>query len=272
MACAVWDVANTIAEDGYNTVTRTLLSSILTAAAIGAAAYNTIRAVSIARQEYKIGERYWDIAEDWLDYYKTEYAPVENKELKEARAVKESDGVFDAARGRARAAAWQQFKGVPAIALRRTSRYETGRRQDLLRRMATAQADALALADALGYRNERAYVLARSDERFKKLLETAKRGRNMAAAPVSFASAASTIYGHLYDQAWEGLKGAGFFLGHQLNRKDVRYPLVGIPRVTDPKQVIEDIYQPSRRPDPWYDDPEHPLRKYVNPDEPLPLP
>ena len=217
-----------VKQDGLSDSVRTAMGSILAAAAVASAAYNASQAYSIAQDEWKLAKKYWKLAENWLNYYKDYYAPVEDQELKEARALKSEQPEYGVARGRMRAASWAQFKGLMHKAVRCTSRYCTGKRQDILETVMAAQADSLALCDALGYRNERAYIEARDDVRFKRQLETAKRGRDMIADTVSFGRATAGIYGELWGQAWEGLKGAGGYLGYVANRRPIQPPVVSL--------------------------------------------
>lgn len=214
----------TEAKKGVTDVARSIFGTLLAAAAVVAAVTNAQRAISIAEQEYELAKKYWQIAENWLNYYRDYYVPVENQEVAEARAIPITEPEYDVARGRARATALIQTKGVAFKAIRNTSRYATGARQAIIAETITAQAAAVAMAEGLGYRNERAYVETRNDVRFKKMLETAKRGRNMMANNASFAELAAGIYGNMVDQAWAGLVGAGQFLGYELNRREPVYP------------------------------------------------
>lgn len=213
-----------VKQDGVTDSGRALFGRILAGVAIAGAAYNASRAVKIATDEWFMAKKYWRIARNWLDYYKDYYAPVEDQELYEALNLKKEQPEYDAARGRARAVAWLQFRDVIRQAMRCTSRYCTGLRQDMLADLSASQADAVAMADGLGYRNERAYIEARDDVRFKKMLETAKRGRDMVADNVSLASSAAGIYGDLFNQAMAGLSGAGQYLGYWSSRNDTAYP------------------------------------------------
>lgn len=209
---------------GVTDAGRGTFANLLTAAAILSAGYNATRAVQIATDEWNMAKRYWRISRNWLDYYKDYYAPVEDQELAEAMNLPMTEPDYEAARGRSRVIAWLEFRGVIDKTVRCTSRYCTGLREDMLVELAAAQANAVALADGLGYRNERAYVETRNDVRFEKMLNTAKRGRDMIADNVSLAKAAAGIYGSAWDQAWEGLTGAGYFLGYQANRNPTAYP------------------------------------------------
>lgn len=199
-------------------------ADILAAAAILSAAYNAAKAVEIAVREWELAKRYWKIAKNWLDYYKDWYAPVEDQEVQEALNLEHPTPRYDIARGRARTIAWLGFVGVVNQAVRCTSKYCTGLRNDMLIKLSSAQADSLAFADGLGYRNERAYLESREDVRFDKMMNTAKRGRDMIADNVSLAKATAGIYGDIYDQAWTGLKGAGQYLGYWTHRNETRYP------------------------------------------------
>lgn len=203
---------------------RTILNYILQAAAVASAAANAAQAIQLAQKEWDLAKRYWRITQNWMDYYQNSYAPVEDQEVREALSLKDETPIYETARGRARTVAWLQFREAFRSAVRCTSKYCTGLRNDMLADLTSAQMDSVAMADGLGYRNERAYIETRSDERFKRQFETAKRGRNMTADSVSFAKAAANIYGNLFDQAWAGLTNAGQYLGYFLNRNDTAYP------------------------------------------------
>lgn len=203
---------------------HTTIGNLLAGAAIIAAGYNAARAVEIAIQEWNMAMKYWSITNSWLDHYKDHFAPVEDQELNEAMNLIKDEPEYEIARGRARAVAWIQFKNVLNTAIRCTSRYCTGLRNDMIIEMSVAQADAVVLADGLGYRNERAYIESRDDIRFDKMFNTAKRGRDMVADNVSLAKTSAGIYGDLFDQAWTGLQGAGSYLGYWASRNQTNYP------------------------------------------------
>lgn len=203
---------------------RSLFGSILSAAAIAAAAYNSVKAVSIAMQEWELAKRYWQLSRNWLDYYSSLYAPVEDMEVSEALGLEDEEPLYDTARGRARVAAYIQTKELFNRKQECLPKYHTGRREVVMMRMLAAQADAVAAADGMGHRNERAYLEARDDVRFDKQINTAKRGRNMVASNVSFANATAGIFGSLYDQTWRGLQGAGMYLGYESRRNVTAYP------------------------------------------------
>lgn len=209
---------------GTNDGERSLFGNILSAAAIVAAGYNAYKAYDIASQEWNMAKKYWRIAENWLDYYKDYYAPVEDQELDEALNLEAPEPHYDVTRGLARTSAWIEFKGQLRKTLRCTSRYCTGLRNDMLLRISQGQAQAVALADGLGYRNERAYIEARGDVRWERRLNTAKRGRDIIADVSAMGMASAGIYGSLLDQTWQGLQSAGMYLGYSGNRNPTHYP------------------------------------------------
>lgn len=223
-------------ERGTNDAERSLFGDILSAAALAAAMYSAYKAFDIANDEWKMAKKYWRIAQDWLDYYKNYFAPVEDQEIDEALSLEYVDPAYNVARGRARASAWIEFRGKMRGSMQCTSRYCTGLRSDMLIRISRAQADAVSMADGLGYRNERAYTETRNDIIFDRKLNTAKRGRDIVAETPSLGMAAAGIYGDQIDQAWEGLKGAGQYLGYYNNRIPPAYPtgyLASVERVNE---------------------------------------
>lgn len=213
-----------VREHGRTSQQNDWIGNILTLGAIAVAGVNAAKSFDIARQEWKMAKDYYNLSRKWLDYYRDYYAPVEDQELEEARNQEKPKEIYVTARGRARATAWMAFKNKLDAATRCTSRYCTGLREDMLMQLSAAQANAVAMADGLGYRNERAYLESRDDVRFKMELETAKRGRNIPADVVSLAKTTAGIYGDLYTQAWNGLKGAGYYLGYTSNRNPTVYP------------------------------------------------
>lgn len=217
---------------------RTLFGALLSAASIAAAAYNTYRAVSIAMDEYELACRYWYLAEGWLNLYQDLYAPIEDMEADEAANMEETEPEYEVGRGRARISALYLFKDKTLPLIRKTKRYCTGRREDIIANISKAVSAAVAVNDGLGYRNERAYVETRNEIRFKKLLNVAKRGRNLVANNVSFAAAIGNIYGQMADQAWAGIAGAGSAVGYLTNRRELNVPQTA---VYQPSPSLEEL-------------------------------
>lgn len=117
-----------------------------------------------------------------------------------------------------------QSKGAILRGIRCTSKYCSGLREIIIRDVLKARAQAAALADSAGWRNERAYIEARGDVKFDKRVNTAKRGRDMNADNVSFARNSTNIYADLFEQSWQGLTGAAQFLGYGSARNPTAYP------------------------------------------------
>lgn len=209
---------------GVTNEDRSVFGNILAGAALAAAAANAYKAFDIAYTEWKMAKKYWRIAENWMDYYKDYYAPVENQEIDEAMDLPIAEPHYDAAIARARASAWITFKGKLRDSMRCTSKYCTGLRADMLAQIAMAQGVAVSAAEGLGYRNERAYTETRNDVRWQKRLNTAMRGRDIAGEVTSLGAAAAGIYGSLLDQTWQGLVGAGQYLGYSDHRLPTGYP------------------------------------------------
>lgn len=222
MPCAGDNTA--IRDHGRTSAQNDWIGALLAAGVVAVAARNADKSFDIAEQEWKMADKYYKLSKEWLDYYRDNYAPVEDMEIEEALAAEDEKPIYDTARGRARVVAWMAFKNKLDASMRCTSRYCTGLREDMIMQLSASQANAVAMADGLGYRNERAYLETRDDIRFKKQLETAKRGRNLPADSLSFAKSSAGIYGDLYEQAWNGLKDAGYYLGYMSNRERTLYP------------------------------------------------
>lgn len=209
---------------GVNDESRTLFGSILSAAAILAAAYNSKKAIELAIQEWELATRYWRLAKNWMDYYSNVYAPVEDQEVAEAIALQPEKPYYDTMRGRARVGAYIATKSLFAAKKQCLPKYLTGKKGTEAMKLFSMQANAVAAADGMGYRHERAYIEARDDVRFEKQLNVAKRGRNMVAGNISFAKTAAGIYGSLYDQTWSNLQNSGLYLGYENYRQVTAYP------------------------------------------------
>lgn len=213
-----------IRQHGVTDSGRSWFADLLTAGAIGVATYDTIQAVKLAKKEKELADKYYQISKDWLNYYNDTFKEPEDEELNEASAIKYVEPEYDVARGRARAVAWAAFKGQLDKASRCLSRYCTGLRQQMLLDFAASQADALSLAEGMGYRNERAYVENRNDVLFERKLNVAKRGRNLLPDTTSLSKAAAGIYGDLWNQSWDAIGDASYFLGYDLAMRNTKFP------------------------------------------------
>lgn len=198
------------------------------AAAVAVATLNTAAAIQMADLQYEIAKSYLDISQGWRDHYNTYYKPVEDQELAEAWALSTTTPMYDIAVGRARSFVRISLRGRADQAIRCTSEYCTGLRGALLKDATNAEATALAAASNLGYRNERAYVVARDNVRWERRMQTIQRGRNLVANNVQYSSLAAGIFGDLGRQAGLGAGGAIRYLAYSNNREETLYPTTGI--------------------------------------------
>ena len=197
------------------------LWSILTA---GLAAYNTGQAIYFATQQYDIASDYLKIAKWWHDYKRTYFDPVEDQEINEALALQEEPIYPDVQEGRAMTAGRIRFKNAVNKAVQCTSEYCTGLRQQLLRDTLAQEAVTMAALYGTGYRNERAHKEARSDVRWKRMINTAARGRDMQANAVSMAQLSFGIFGDLGSSASKSAVGAATLSGYLWNHNTTIYP------------------------------------------------
>ena len=203
---------------------KTLLATLWPYLTAGVAAYNTGQAISFALKQYEIAKLYYKISKWWLDYYNSYFAPVEDQELAEAMALKEVTPYYDSAIGKSQIAAHLRFKNAANKAVQCTSEYCTGLRALLLRDTLAQEATSAAALAMMGYRNERAYYESRSDVRWKRMLATASRGRDLQASAVNTAQLSLGIYGDLGTQAGKAAQGAASLAGYYWNRNDTVYP------------------------------------------------
>lgn len=213
-----------IRQHGVTDSGRSWFANLLTVGATTVATWSTIQAVKIAQKEKDLADKYYNISKAWLKYYNNTFKEPEDDELKEAKAIEYVEPEYDVARGRARAVAWVAFKGQLDKATRCLSRYCTGLRQQMLLDFVAAQADALSLAEGMGYRNERSYVESRNDVLFERKLNVAKRGRNLLPDITELSKATAGIYGDLWNQSWDAIGDASYFLGYDLAMSKRPYP------------------------------------------------
>lgn len=214
-------------------------ATIMEAAAIAIAVANTGAATYFADKQYDIAKQYLDIAKWWRNYYKSAYVPWENKELEEAKNLPIEQPYYDVAIGRSRTYGRLQFRGLAEKSIQCTSEYCTGLREALLKDVLNSEATTLAALSNLGYRNERAFVEARNDERWQRRAETLNRGRGMVANNVQFSQLAFGIFGDLGKQAGAGAAGAVRYLGYSWNRNETMYPTLmrGQPAAVPPRST-----------------------------------
>lgn len=205
----------------YDKSTLSLLWDIVPAVI---AAYNTGQAIHFGMKQYKIAKDYLKISQWWRAYYNNFFVPLEDQELSETMELRETTPYYDTMRGRAQTAGRLKFKNAVNSAVQCTSEYCTGLRQQLLFDVLDQESRALNSLAGLGYRNERAYYESRSDVRWKRMINTAARGRDLEAQAVNSAQLAYGIYGSLGEQVSKGAEGAASAFGYFHYRSDPRYP------------------------------------------------
>lgn len=235
-SCAAGSYANMTCNNckGLDDADKGVLSYLWLGLTAAATTYNTVQAVDFALKQYKIAKSYANISKWWLNYHKTYFRPVEDQEIAEALALKEETPYYDVAMGRAQVAGRIKFKGLAEKNAQCTSEYCTGLRGVILRDYVQQEAVTVTALAGLGYRNERAYVESRSDVRWKRLIATASRGRDMQAKAINGAQLAFGIYGSLGSQAGASAAGAASMFGYEWNRRDTIYPTLGIIPPTAP--------------------------------------
>ena len=209
---------------GLTDVDKSTLSTLWDIVPAVIAAYNTVQAIRFATKQYEIAKDYLKISQWWRDYYNNYFRPLEDQELSEAMGLSETTTYYDTMRGRAQTAGRLKFKNAVNVAVQCTSEYCSGLRQQLLFDVLDQEARVLNSLAGLGYRNERAYYESRSDIRWKRMINTATRGRDLQAQAINSAQLAYGIYGNLGEQVAKGAEGAASAAGYFQYRNDPRYP------------------------------------------------
>lgn len=209
---------------GLTDYDKSTLSSLWDIVPAVIAAFNTVEAIHFATKQYEIAKDYLKISQWWRDYYNNFFRPLEDQELSEAMGLTETTPYYDTMRGRAQTAGRLKFKNAVNAAVQCTSEYCTGLRQQLLYDVLGQESRVLNSLAGLGYRNERAYYEARSDVRWKRMINTAARGRDLQSQAINSAQLAYGIYGNLGAQITKGAEGAASAFGYFHYRSDPRYP------------------------------------------------
>ena len=241
-----YDVCN----KGITDTDKNILSALWNLVPAVVAAYNTGQAIDFAMKQHEIAKDYLKISQWYRDYYNSYFKPVEDKELSEALALTETTTYYDTMRGRAQTAGRIKFKNAVNKTVQCTSEYCTGLRQQLLYDTLEQEAKVMTTMTGLGYRNERAYYEKRSDVRWKRMINTAARGRDLQAQAINSAALAYGIYGGLGQQAAKGAEGAAYAAGYFWNRNDTFYPTLMRGSVTpggpeDPQSDLLKAADPS---------------------------
>lgn len=218
------NTSGTLCSKGITDTDKTVLSSLWDLVPAVVAAYNTGQAINFAMKQHEIAKDYLKISQWWRDYYNAYFKPVEDQELSEAMALQEEPVYYDTMRGRTQTVGRIKFKNAVNKSVQCTSEYCTGLRQQLLYDTLEQEAKVMSTLTGAGYRNERAYYESRSDVRWKRMINTAARGRDLQAQAINSAALAYGIYGNLGQQAAKGAEGAAQAAGYFWNRNDTFYP------------------------------------------------
>ena len=215
---------STCCHKGISDSDKSILSLLWQLVPAVVAAYNTGQAIDFALKQHEIAKDYLKISQWWRDYYNAYFKPVEDQELSESMGLQEEPVYYDTMRGRSQTIGRIKFKNAVNKTVQCTSEYCTGLRQQLLYDTLEQEAKVISTLTGAGYRNERSYYEARSDVRWKKMINTAARGRDLQADAISSAALAYGIYGSLGQQAAKGAEGAAQAAGYFWNKNDTFYP------------------------------------------------
>lgn len=196
-------------------------------AALAVAGYTTAVAITLANKQHEIAKDYLEMSEWWRDYYNSVYRPWEDREIADLNDWNTVEPEYDITMGQTRTTARIQFKNMDYTGIRCTSEYCTGLREAMLKDAHLAEAAATAAMSNVGYQNEKAWVEARNDARWKRILAVLNRGRDMIAENINFMSLSYGIYADLGEQAMQTAGGAIGFLGYARNRRETQYPSLG---------------------------------------------
>lgn len=188
------------------------------------AAYNTAQAIEIAGKQFDIAKMYLRMAQDWHDYHKNVFEPIEDIELQEAKEFEIDDPIYDTRIGRAQVLSHIKYMGKAYDAIKCTSEYCTGLRNKRIRDMFIAEARDQAQMAGLGYRTEQAYIQQRDELRWKMLMNVVRRGRGLQTQPLKFSSLSYDIYGDQRNMAFNGMNDALYGLGWMMERRSTDYP------------------------------------------------
>ena len=108
--------------------------------------------------------------------------------------------------------------------IRCTSEYCTGRREQMLRDLALAEARESAFAAKAGREAEREYIRNRVIQRWKQLFGVVAIGRHMSGQPLDFMSQPYSIYAQLGEYSYSSAKGGWRAFGYWTQRNETKYP------------------------------------------------
>ena len=188
------------------------------------AGYMTGDALMRSKRQYDIAEWYWELANDWHQLHVQHYEPVEDQAFDDANLWQPGNPQYDFAEGVARNTIRAKFSKAYEQQIRCTSEYCTGRREQMLRDLALAEARESAFAAKAGREAEREYIRNRVIQRWKQLFGVIAIGRKMSGQPLEFMSQPYSIYAQLGEYAYSSAKGSWRAFGYWTQRNETMYP------------------------------------------------
>ena len=188
------------------------------------AAYMTGDAIMRSNRQYDIAEWYWELANDWHQLHVQHYEPVEDQAFDDAKLWQPGNPQYDFAEGVARNTIRAKFSRAYEAQIRCTSEYCTGRREQMLRDLALAEARESAFAAKAGREAEREYIRSRVLQRWKQLFGVVAIGRHMSGQPLEFMSQPYSIYAQLGEYSYRSAMGNWRAFGYWTQRNETKYP------------------------------------------------
>lgn len=188
------------------------------------AGYMTGEALMRSKRQYDIAEWYWKLANEWHRLHVDHYEPVEDQAFDDAQNWEPGDPQYDFAEGVARNTIRAKFSRAYEAQIRCTSEYCTGRREQMLRDLALAEARESAFAAKAGREAEREYIRNRVIQRWKQLFGVVAIGRHMSGQPLEFMSQPYSIYAQLGEYSYSSAMGNWRAFGYWTQRNETKYP------------------------------------------------
>ena len=188
------------------------------------AGYMTGDALMRSKRQYDIAEWYYKLANDWHQLHVNHYEPIEDQALDDAKLWQPGDPQYDFAEGVARNTIRAKFSRAYEAQIRCTSEYCTGRREQMLRDLALAEARESAFAAKAGREAEREYIRNRVIQRWKQLFGVVAIGRHMSGQPLEFMSQPYSIYAQLGEYSYSSAMGNWRAFGYWTQRNETIYP------------------------------------------------
>lgn len=207
--------------DDESLINNTKIRAGLEMAIVG---INTLTAIRIAEMQYKLAKDYAKLAEDYRNYYKENYEPLEKCLIAEVTINKPYDRHTDKFRkSQMLVSSKLGFSKQLDKNITCTGRYCTGQRMAILNDMLSAQATKESLVAGFAYRASEADFDAREAVRWSRREAVLRIGRDIPSQSVTYAELATGIFGSLGAQAATAANGMANYLGQRYNRNETIY-------------------------------------------------